>query len=138
MTAQFHNHEKERTDQQQRQAETSVHPFVLSMARMGANIGKEIGLLALRALEANKNGPASICVWHDEAKMPEVVKTMLPADVKATMVVIVPPDTLVPQYLLEVLSKDGAGSVLKRENVDGSWIMCRVAKAEADGQPKDA
>lgn len=101
--------------------ETVVHPFVQAMRAIGSGIGRDIGVLALRAIEAQKGGVAAVLYWQID-NVPEVIKLQVPTELLKTIqhVFVLPAGTTLPPLGAEVFDKQ---RILKRDLADGSQLI---------------
>lgn len=118
-------------DQKPKSVKIDPNPFVVALARMSAGIGRDVGLLALRAVAGAREGGGAILVWDGE--VPDSVELQLPFGKTTTLAAIIPPGRGIPTWLLDRFAGAG-GEVIKKENADGSWLIALALDKKAAGE----
>ncbi len=76
-----------------------VHPFVNAFANIGAIMGRDLGVVALRAIENAKGQPGAILFWMN-GRVPDTILAKLPEELKAKLygVMLIPLGAEVPGF----------------------------------------
>jgi len=109
----------------------AVHPFVNAFANIGAIMGRDLGVVALRSIEAQRGGTSAVLFWSAE-DCPEAIKAKVPAEMTVGLyaVMIVPPKASVPGFLFT----DADVQAAKVNLVDGSILVAFVRKSTEDSE----
>lgn len=110
----------------------SMHPFVKGMANAGAILGRDIGVLALKAIHEAANQACPVLYWTADF-IPLHIKTQVPAEMEGKVhgAMIVPHGAVIPTFNFT----DAKVRTASRIMMDGSQL---IVFEKADVQDNDA
>ncbi len=94
--------------------ESPLHPFIKGMQEMATSMGRDIGIMALRSIEAQRGGGSAVLYW-DEPHLPNVLHVFL-----------VPPGQLIPPLAPSILEHP----ILQRQSVNKETLVIVLKKPE--------
>jgi hypothetical protein len=65
----------------------AVHPFVNAFANIGAIMGRDLGVIALRSIEAQRDGHQAVLAWAS-GHIPDRVLAKVPEDMRGHLYVV--------------------------------------------------
>ena len=107
-------------EQQRMQLEQS-HPFVKGMANAGAILGRDIGVLALRAVEGVRDGGLNAVLYWTGDRVPEAIRAQMTDQMRDNLhgAMIVPQGARMPLFTFHETQVRTASRVL----ADGSQLI---------------
>lgn len=109
----------------------AVHPFVNAFANIGAIMGRDLGVVALRAI-ANQQGMGAILFWSG-GQVPDTIRAKIPEDLRGRLygAMLIPVGAAVPGFNFVDAQVQAAEVTV----VDGSKL---VAFLRVEGQDNNA
>lgn len=101
----------------------AVHPFVNAFANIGAMMGRDLGVVALRSIENQRGNTGAVCLWQKE-HAPKVILDKLPPDMleKLFAVMLVPVGVKVPGFNFTDVEVQAATVTI----IDGSQLVAFI------------
>lgn len=116
--------------------DAAVHPFVNAFANIGAMMGRDLGVVALRAVEAQKGNWGAICTWS-VGHIPDTIIAKVPQEYQAALyaVMLIPVGVVVPAFNFVDVEVQAMTVTI----IDGSRLVAfvRVAKEGEAQEPSD-
>ncbi len=107
-------------------ANDPVHPFVEAFANIGSIMGRDLGVIALRSIEAQRGNPGAICLWVGD-KIPDVLVLKCTAEMQKRLfaAMLIPVGGNVPPFAFTDKEVEAATVTI----ADGSQLVVFLEKA---------
>lgn len=108
--------------------DVAVHPFVNSFANIGAMMGRDLGVVALRAIENQRSGMGAVLFWTGK-NAPDVIRNKVPESHREKMyaAMLIPVGAEVPPFTFSDVDADSLAA-MKVTVIDGSQLVVFVTK----------
>jgi uncharacterized protein with ACT and thioredoxin-like domain len=99
---------------------------VNAFANIGSIMGRDLGVIALRAIENQRGNHGAVCFWMN-GRVPDVILAKLPDDMRAKLfaVMLIPVGADVPPFLFQGVENLQAATVTI---ADGSKLVAFLSQ----------